>query len=85
MDARKRLPAKERGSYGAYLKDPNVSPSKLPRTSRYQRKKINKQAAGESPTDSFLSDSYSLAMNKDEQTTKSQGTVQQRIRRSYLE
>lgn len=67
MDARKRLTAKERGSYHAYLNNPNVSCSKLPRKSLYRRKK-NKQAAGESPTDSFLSDSYSLATTKDEQT-----------------
>lgn len=67
MDARKRLTAKERGSYHAYLNNPNVSCSKLPRKSLYRRKK-NKQAAGESLTDSFLSDSYSLATNKDEQT-----------------
>jgi len=44
MDTRKRLPAKERGSYRAYLKDPNVSPSKLPRASLYRHKK-NKEAA----------------------------------------
>ena len=44
MDTRKRLPAKERGSYRAYLKNPNVSPSKLPRTSLYRHKK-NKEAA----------------------------------------
>ena len=52
MDAHNRLTAKERGSYLAYLKNPNVS--KLSRTSLYRRKKTNKQATGESPTDSFL-------------------------------
>ena len=52
MDLRKRLTAIDRGSYRAYLKNPNVSLSKLPRTSLYRRKK-NEQAAGESPADSF--------------------------------
>ena len=52
---RKRVQSRERGSYRAYLKNPNVSPSKLPRTSLYRHKK-SKQIPGENHTPSSLTD-----------------------------
>ena len=67
MDASKRLSAKERDSHRAYLKNP-MFPLQSYHEHHLIDAKNNKQAAGESPTYSFLSDSYRLATNKDDQT-----------------
>ena len=47
-----RLPSKNRGSYHAYLKNPDISPSKLPRTSLHRRKN-SKQAGDKSHAVSY--------------------------------